>query len=89
MRITYDNVTRKTRNTEGVEIKLPKWGQTDAIEWLDSTPIIDHLDSGAYFFHIAHAMTKRGYERGKTIFGAPYDFRKGPSKVFSHRHKAV
>lgn len=81
MRLTYDNVTRKTKNTPGVEIKLPKWGRTEAIEWLDTTPIIDHLDSGAYFYHISHAMTNRGYARGKTIFGAPYDFRKGPSKI--------
>lgn len=81
MRLTYSNVTRETSNTPGVETGLPKWGDTDDMEWVDSTPIIDNLDYGAYFYYIAAALVKRGYVRGDTLFGAPYDFRKGPSKT--------
>lgn len=80
IRLTYDNVTRKTRNTPGVEIKLPEFGHTEDLEWVDTTPIIDRYDFGAYFYHIAYALIDRGYSRGNTLFGAPYDFRKGPSK---------
>lgn len=82
MKLHYNNVTRKTKNTDGVEIKLPEWGQTEAIEWIDSRPIVDHFDQGAYFYHIVLALTNRGYTRGVNLFGAPYDFRKGPSKNF-------
>lgn len=80
MKLTYNNVTRKTSNTPGVETQLPKWGDTEDMEMVDSTPIVDNYDYGAYFYYIAAALVKRGYVRGDTIFGAPYDFRKGPSE---------
>lgn len=82
MKLTYDNGTRKTHNSDGVKIRLPEFGRTEEIEWIDSTPIVDHFDSGAYYYHLAHALTNRGYVRGKNLFGAAYDFRKGPSKCF-------
>lgn len=81
MKLTYNNVTRKTENTLGVEITPLEWGRTESIEWLDSMPLVDHLDSGAYFYYIALALTNRGYVRGQNLFGAPYDFRKGPSEL--------
>lgn len=79
MKLYYNNFTRKTQNTPGVETKLPEWSKTDALEWIDTTPLIDRFDFGAYFFHIVDALVNRGYNRGETLFGAPYDFRKGPS----------
>lgn len=82
MKLNYDNVTRKTHNTDGVDIALPLWGSTESIEWIDTRPIVDHFDSGAYFNDIVQALTIRGYIRGKNLLGAPYDFRKGPSKCF-------
>ena len=81
MKLTYNNITRKTSNTVGVETELPKWGDTDDMEMVDSTPIVNNYDYGAYFYYIAAALVKRGYVRGDTLFGAPYDFRKGPSKT--------
>lgn len=84
MRLTYDNVTRRTNNTPGVEIKLPEWGRTEDLEWVDSTPLVDHWDYGAYYNYIASALVNRGYSRGRTLFGAPFDFRKGPSKHSIH-----
>lgn len=79
MKLSYDNVSRKTNNTPGVEVRLPEWGKTDDLEWVDSTPIADRYDFGAYFYYIAQALDQRGYVRGQMMFGAPYDFRKGPS----------
>lgn len=67
MRLFYDNATRKTRNTPGVEFRLPEWGRTEALEWVDTTPVIDRYDFGAYFYHIAHALSDRGYTRGYTL----------------------
>lgn len=83
MKLTYDNVTRKTNNTPGVETKLPEWGRTEDLEWVDTTPVIDRYDFGAYYHYIATALINRGYDRGRTLFGAPFDFRKGPSKLFT------
>ncbi|XP_031619100.1 group XV phospholipase A2-like isoform X2 [Contarinia nasturtii] len=80
MKLSYDNVTRKTRNTPGVEFKLPEFGRTEDLEWVDTTPIVDRYDYGAYYYSIAHALVDRGYARGYTLFGAPYDFRRGPNE---------
>lgn len=77
-------MTRKTNNTPGVETRLPQWGRTEDLEWVDTTPVIDHYDFGAYYNHIAEALVNRGYARGRTLFGAPYDFRRGPSEYFYH-----
>ncbi|XP_055309524.1 phospholipase A2 group XV-like [Sitodiplosis mosellana] len=80
MKLSYDNVTRKTKNTPGVEFRMPQWGGVEDLEWVDTTPVIDRYDFGAYFYYISEALVNRGYARGYTLFGAPYDFRKGPNE---------
>lgn len=80
IKLTYSSVTRETSNPRGVDIKLPVWGNTDGIEWIDTSPL-KYIDNGAYFEHITKALTNRGYIREKNLFGAPYDFRKGPSMI--------
>lgn len=79
MVLSYDNVTRKTRNAPGVKIRIPGFGDPRVIEYIDPSFIGDY-DDGAYFSALAQALLARGYERQKNLFGAPYDFRKGPSK---------
>lgn len=81
MKLTYDNITRSTRNSPGVDIKVPGWGRTETLEWIDTTPVIDNYDYGAYFTFIVESLKQHGYEPDETLFGAPYDFRKGPSKL--------
>lgn len=78
VKLGYNKVTRKTTNTAGVEIKTPPFGNVEGVEWIDSSPM-KYFDSGAYFYGITEALVNRGYVRNKNIFGAPYDFRKGPS----------
>lgn len=51
------------------------------MEWVDTTPVVDNYDFGQYFYPIVNSLVNRGYVRGENIFGAPYDFRKGPSKL--------
>lgn len=36
--------------------------------------------SGMYFFTIVQALVDSGYTRGEDVRGAPYDWRKAPSK---------
>lgn len=49
------------------------------MEYVDAT-FLQNYDCGEYYYGIVIALSNRGYERGVHIFGAPYDFRKGPSK---------
>lgn len=76
LRLEYDNVTRTTSNSEGVEIRIPGWSNPEPVEWLDPS----HDKTGAYFNSIADTLVKLGYQRNVSIVGAPYDFRKAPSK---------
>lgn len=79
LRLEYDNVTRTTRNPEGVETRIPGWGNSEPVEWLDPS----HDKTGAYFNTIADSLVKNiSYQRNLSMMGAPYDFRKAPSKLF-------
>lgn len=77
MKLVYDNVTRTTSNSEGVEIRIPGFGSTVSVEWIDPS----HATQGAYFKDIANTLVTLGYQRNVSLRGAPYDFRKAPSKL--------
>ena len=74
--IRYDNKTRKTHDNDGVEIRVPGWGNPKYVEYLDSA----EDTTGLYFGKIADKLVRTGYVRGRNLFGAPYDFRKAASK---------
>lgn len=76
IKLVYDNVTRKTYNAPGVDIRVPGFGSSETVEWLDPS----HASTGAYFKDIANTLVALGHVRNTTIKGAPYDFRKAPSK---------
>ena len=77
MRLYYDNVSRTTSNSPGVQIRVPGFGDTLTVEWLDPSK----ASPGAYFNKIADSLALLGLERNFTIRGIPYDFRKAPSKA--------
>lgn len=83
VRLTYDPVTRTTSNTPGVDIRIPGFGRSEVVEWLD--PSFTKSLAGAYFKDVANALASRGYQRNITLRGAPYDFRKAPSRCFFFR----
>lgn len=76
IRLIYDNKTRSTLNPPGVDIRVPGWGSSETVEWLDPS----HASAGAYFKDIGNTLVSLGYKRNVSIKGAPYDFRKAPSK---------
>lgn len=76
IRLIYDNKTRLTSNPVGVETRIPGWGSSETVEWLDPS----HASTGSYFNPIATELVKLGYKRNSSIRGAPFDFRKAPSK---------
>lgn len=76
MRLEYDNVTRTTRSPPGVDIRIPGWGNASAVEYID--PSLSTF--GVYFKNVGDVLVGTGLEREVSIRGAPYDFRKAPSK---------
>jgi lysophospholipase III len=78
MKLYYDNVTRKTSNSPGVQIRIPGFGNSTTVEWIDPSK----ASPGNYFATIADTISSFGYERDVSLRGAPYDFRKAPSKYF-------
>ncbi|XP_076280016.1 lysosomal phospholipase A and acyltransferase [Lasioglossum baleicum] len=77
MKLIYDNVTRTTRNSDGVDIHVPGWGDPFVVEYLDPTK----ASPGSYFKDIGNMLVAElGYVRNNSVRGAPYDFRKGPSE---------
>ncbi|GBL88812.1 hypothetical protein AVEN_124933-1, partial [Araneus ventricosus] len=84
--LVYDNVTRTTSNSPGVEIRVPGFGNTSSIEWLDPSGfmpyIIQRMIMSNYFVDIANGLVDLGYQRSLNIRGAPYDYRKAPSTCY-------
>lgn len=78
MRLVYNSTTRTTSNSPGVLTRVPGFGNSSTVEWLDPT----ERSPTKYFYNIAETLVvKLNYTRGKDLHGAPYDFRKGPSNA--------
>jgi lysophospholipase-3 len=76
MRLVYNNVTHTTQSPPGVDIRIPGWGNSSAVEYID--PSLSMF--GAYFKNVGDTLVSAGLERDVSIRGAPYDFRRAPSK---------
>merc|ERR1719334_2150541 len=77
VKLKYDNVTRRTYNNDGVETRIPGFGNTTTVEWLDPSQRFFSI----YFSKIvAKLVEQEGYVRGENIHGAPYDFRKAANE---------
>ena len=75
MKLIYDPKTRTTRNNDGVETRIPGWGNSTTVEWLDPS----QYSVSGYFANVAKRLVAMGYERGVNLHGAPYDFRRAAS----------
>ncbi|XP_023240594.1 group XV phospholipase A2-like isoform X1 [Centruroides sculpturatus] len=78
MRLVYNNVTRTTSNSPGVDIIIPGFGETSTIEYIDPS----RAKISSYFYEIVNILTATAnYTRGVNVRGAPYDFRKAPNEL--------
>ena len=73
-RLVYDEETNTVHNAPGVETRVPGFGQTNTIEYLDTNNMVK------YFKPMVDALVSWGYERGTSVRAAPYDFRYAPGK---------
>ncbi|XKL69351.1 hypothetical protein PGB90_007120 [Kerria lacca] len=81
--LLYNNKTRTTSNTPGVNIEVPEFGKRPrAIEFQSSDVTVeDDLND------ITEMLVKLGYRIGYSLRGAPYDFRKGPNEHTTYFNK--
>lgn len=77
-RLVYNNKTHKTSYPNGVDIRIPNFGDTDTVEWLSRQHISSKL---GYYATLVTSLTQWGYVRNKSVRGAPYDFRKAPNEL--------
>lgn len=79
-RLHYNETTGEYSNTEGVEIRVPDFGGTSSIEYLD--PDTKDIEVTQYFYRmVSFFVDHHGYVRGKTIVGAPFDWRYAPGTL--------
>jgi lysophospholipase-3 len=67
MRLIYNSTTKKTSNLDGVEIRIPGFGNTSTVEFFDSSD----FSYSSYFAPIVKSLVTLGYTRGVNLRGAP------------------
>jgi lysophospholipase-3 len=79
-RLKYDRNTGQYSSSDSdIKIKVPGFGGTETVEQLSQTGLTDL----PYFKDLVKYFVDRGYERGKSIRAAPYDWRYGPGEIIS------
>lgn len=77
-RLVYIAANHSVRNMDGVETRIPGWGNTSGLEYLSPFRRSETLYFGAM---VEALVTTLGYQRGISVRGAPYDFRTMPYGV--------
>ncbi|XP_074864852.1 phosphatidylcholine-sterol acyltransferase isoform X2 [Carettochelys insculpta] len=72
-RVMYNRSTRKVSNAPGVQIRVPGFGKTYSVEYLDKSKLAGYLHT------LVQNLVNNGYVRDETVRAAPYDWRIGPS----------
>ncbi|XP_038596694.1 phospholipase A2 group XV isoform X1 [Tachyglossus aculeatus] len=76
IRLIYNKTTRATQFPDGVDVKVPGFGQTFSLEFLDPSK----RSVGMYFFNLVESLADWGYRRNGDVRGAPYDWRRAPNE---------
>ncbi|XP_042294468.1 phosphatidylcholine-sterol acyltransferase [Sceloporus undulatus] len=73
-RVVYNRTTRRTSNAPGVHIRVPGFGKTYSVEYLDKSKLAGYLHT------LVQHLVNNGYVRDQTVRAAPYDWRIGPNE---------
>ncbi|XP_075392349.1 lysosomal phospholipase A and acyltransferase [Tenrec ecaudatus] len=76
IRLIYNGTSRATQFPEGVDVRVPGFGQTSSLEYLDPS----RSSVGSYFHTVVESLVNWGYTRGQDVRGAPYDWRRAPNE---------
>ncbi|XP_026634640.1 group XV phospholipase A2 isoform X2 [Microtus ochrogaster] len=75
IRLVYNRTSRATQFPDGVDVRVPGFGETFSLEFLDPSK----RNVGSYFFTMVESFVGWGYTRGGDLRGAPYDWRRAPT----------
>ncbi|XP_037734090.1 phosphatidylcholine-sterol acyltransferase [Chelonia mydas] len=73
-RVVYNRSTGKMSNAPGVQIRVPGFGKTYSVEYLDKSKLAGYLHT------LVQNLVNNGYVRDQTVRAAPYDWRIGPNQ---------
>uniref|UniRef100_A0A6J0UL08 Lysosomal phospholipase A and acyltransferase n=1 Tax=Pogona vitticeps TaxID=103695 RepID=A0A6J0UL08_9SAUR len=76
IRLVYNRTSGTTGPPIGVDIRVPGFGHTFPLEFLDPSK----RSVGTYFYTLVQSLVDLGYQRDVDIRGAPYDWRKAPNE---------
>ncbi|XP_053304549.1 phosphatidylcholine-sterol acyltransferase [Spea bombifrons] len=69
IRVVYNKTTRTASNAPGVDIRVPGFGQTYSVEYLDQGKLAGYLHT------LVQNLVNNGYVRDQSVRAAPYDWR--------------
>ncbi|XP_033290117.2 phospholipase A2 group XV isoform X10 [Orcinus orca] len=75
IRLVYNRTSRTTQFPDGVDVRVPGFGKTFSLEFLDPSK----SSVGSYFHTMVESLVGWGYTRGEDVRGAPYDWRRAPT----------
>ncbi|XP_062032807.1 phospholipase A2 group XV isoform X3 [Lepus europaeus] len=75
IRLIYNKTSRATQFPDGVDVRVPGFGKTFSLEFLDPSK----SSVGSYFHTMVESLVGWGYTRGEDVRGAPYDWRRAPT----------
>ncbi|KAM3919891.1 phosphatidylcholine-sterol acyltransferase isoform 1-T2 [Leptodactylus fuscus] len=73
IRVVYNRTTRMASNAPGVDVRVPGFGKTFSVEYLDRSKL------AGYFHTLVQHLVNNGYVRDETVRAAPYDWRIAPN----------
>ncbi|KAM6430746.1 phosphatidylcholine-sterol acyltransferase isoform 1-T1 [Liasis olivaceus] len=74
IRVIYNKTTRRVTSAPGVHIRVPGFGRTFSVEYLDGGKL------AGYMHTLVQHLVNNGYVRDQTVRAAPYDWRLGPTE---------